>query len=288
MHELTAIYWIKNETKHLPEYIEFHLMQGFDHFIFYDNGSVDGLLDVVKPYGDLVEIRYYPPTVTGPKNFWVAGECCREQRGKSKWIHFHSVDERIYCPDGRKIPEFLQEFEQYGGVLVAWEEFNSNGHEIRPRGLVIENYTQTFVDLGKHYKTITRPDVSIEFAGNPHGFRYIQGYYSVDENHRNLSIENNVSEYTYNRIKNHHYRTMSLEEFETKSNKGVLDHGMKYENSRRPVAQEEWDYAHGLPSPWGQSTLGENTQLLKFVEPVREAIHERFKGNEHLLALVNH
>ena len=31
MYDLTGIYWIKDEAPYLPEYIEFHLMQGFDH-----------------------------------------------------------------------------------------------------------------------------------------------------------------------------------------------------------------------------------------------------------------
>ena len=47
MKNLTSIYWIKNEARYIPEYIEFHLLQGFDHFIFYDNESNDNLLEVI-------------------------------------------------------------------------------------------------------------------------------------------------------------------------------------------------------------------------------------------------
>ena len=71
MYNLTSIYWIKDEVRYIPEYIEFHILQGFDHFIFYDNKSTDNLLEVIKPYIDsgLVEIRYYPDNVINKKNF---------------------------------------------------------------------------------------------------------------------------------------------------------------------------------------------------------------------------
>jgi hypothetical protein len=42
MKRLTAIYWVKDEARYIPEWIEFHLMQGFEHFILYDNNSTDG------------------------------------------------------------------------------------------------------------------------------------------------------------------------------------------------------------------------------------------------------
>jgi hypothetical protein len=43
MKNLTSIYWIKDEARYIPEFIEFHLLQGFDYFIFYDNKSTDNL-----------------------------------------------------------------------------------------------------------------------------------------------------------------------------------------------------------------------------------------------------
>ena len=60
MKNLTSIYWIKDEARYIPEFIEFHLLQGFDHFIFYDNKSIDNLTEIIFPYieSGLAEIRY--------------------------------------------------------------------------------------------------------------------------------------------------------------------------------------------------------------------------------------
>jgi hypothetical protein len=162
MHELTAIYWIKNETPYLPEWIEFHLMQGFDHFILYDNNSNDGLETIIEPYikEGIVEIRKYPdplnpPAKSGPpnsKNFWIMDTCIEEQRGKSKWIHFHAIDEFTFTTDGTSLVDFLKDYEQYGGLSIEWEMFNSNNHINRPEGLIIENYTTAYPDHHHHVK----------------------------------------------------------------------------------------------------------------------------------------
>ena len=49
VYNLTAIYWIKDEARYIPEWIEFHLIQGYDHFILYDNGSTDKVFEIAKP-----------------------------------------------------------------------------------------------------------------------------------------------------------------------------------------------------------------------------------------------
>lgn len=288
MNNLTAIYWIKNEARYLPEYIEFHLLQGFDKFIFYDNNSTDNLLDVIKPYKDLIEIRYYPKNLDlghtnrpmGSKNFYVMEYCIKEQCGKSKWIHFHAIDERLFCPDGKTVVEFLKEYEQFSGVSVCWKEFNSNGHLSRPNGLLIENYTETVGDPLNHIKTIIQPCKAIRTIGTPHNFVFGNGF-AVNENYQEVSTSF-CSNYSYKRIRLNHYRTLSKEEFDEKMNKGVLD-WKHTEDTVRSSKQLEWDTAHDI-----ERGIGIDTELLKYVDVVRNNIKERYKNNEHLLEFINH
>lgn len=290
MNQLTAIYWVKNEARYIPEWIEFHLLQGYDHFILYDNQSTDKTLEVAKPYLDagLLEIRYYPSTLTTSKNYWLAKECCAEQRGKSKWIDFRSLDERTFCPTGQQIPDFLKEYEQFGGVAVAWEEFAFNGHVTRPKGLLIENYTQTVTDFGHHIKTIVQPEYALEFA-TPHNFVYqYLDKYTVNENGMRIDRPFMHNDYTFKSIKAHHYNTLSEEEFNIKMNKGGLDHGPQTEDVRRQQAEYIWTYMHGQDPEFGNSIFGYNDQLLEWVPAVRLAIRLRFKDNEHLLGDINH
>jgi len=290
MYNLTAIYWIKDEARYIPEWIEFHLLQGYDRFILYDNGSKDNVFVLMKPYtmGGILEFRRYPPEVTEAKNFWLAKQCCQEQRGKSKWIDFRSLDERVFCPTGGLITEFLKDYEQYGGVAVAWEEFGFNGHKTRPEGLLIENYTQTCRDLGHHIKTIVQPEFATQFAGNPHNFVYRDSHYTVTENRTRVDGAHSHDYYTYNKIKAHHYNTLSEEEFNIKMNKGGLDHGPALENVRREQADRIWRYMHGEDPEFGTTIFGFNDELIKSAPIVRENIRNRYSRYPEFLKELNH
>lgn len=281
MYKLTGSYWIKNEAPYLPEYLEFHLLQGFDHFIFYDNKSDDNTVEILIPYikQGLVELRQYPPHIITRNNFWMMEHLITEQVGVTEWIHFHALDERIYCPDGRAIPELLKDYRQYGALCVAWEVYNSNGHHTKTPGLITERFTECFQDTPCHIKTIIRPDCAITHEGDPHNFRMKPGYQSVDERFNNVSGPWNVANYSYNKIKNHHYQTMSREEFDSKMNKGLLDH-VGQENIRRLGAEEQWNSCHS------NQQFSQNTFLLKYSEPVKEALRNRYKPYPELYKIV--
>lgn len=291
MKNLTAIYWIKNEARFIPEYIEFHLLQGFDHFIMYDNGSTDNLLDVCSPYieSGLLEIRYYPsgdlPNKSGPynsKNFYVMDHCVEEQRGKTRWLHFHALDERLFCPTGQNLVEFLKDYEEYGGVSVAWMFFNSNGHIKRPDGLITDCYTAAHKDPNRHIKTVLMPDKTAHTCGNPHNFRFI-GTHSVDENFNRCDGFNNIENYTFDKIKLHHYVSLSRQDYDEKNNKGILDFGPSSENSVRPNAEIIWESLHA-PS----LEIIHSDELAKYSKQIKDNILNRYIGREHLLEFINH
>ena len=285
-YNLTAIYWIKNEAVYLPEYLEFHLLQGFEHFIFYDNESSDRTSEILEPYINqgLVELRKYPSGINIAKNFWVMAHSIAEQKQISKWIHFHAIDERIFCPNGDKITNFLKQYEQYAGVCVAWKMFNSSGFIKKPKGLIIENYYETVHDELNHIKTIIQPEKTIPHPPpNPHEFYYINNF-AVDENYRHvLGPFHKSSPYTMEKIKNHHYVTLSRQEFDDKMNKGLLDH-KHTENIRRDTADSQWNYMHNPPN---KNYLAVDKTLFSFSEIVRENIKKRYNNNQEILNYIN-
>lgn len=268
MKKLTGIYWIKDEGPYLQEYIEFHLLQGFDHFIFYDNKSTDSTKEVLEPYINkgLVELRYYPKEVTQRKNFWLMTHCIQEQRGKSEWIHFHAIDERLYSPTGKSLPKVLEDYKDYAGVCTNWVYVTYSGHESKPEGLIIENYTKVIDDPMKHVKTIIQPDKVLPITPpNPHNFIYPPGECSVDENFNTVNGAWNHNEYTMNVFKNYHYVTMSREEFNTKCNKGLLDHAHS-EHVRRP---DSWSKKKWKDVNEKSHLERVDTELLKFVDDIK-------------------
>lgn len=281
MKELTSIYWIKNEARYIPEYIEFHLLNGFDHFIFYDNDSNDNIEEIVDPYKELVEIRKYPENIVGSKNFWLMHHCIYEQRNKSRWIHFNAIDERIFCPDGNSLLEKLENYHKHGAISVCWKLFNSNGHIKRPNGLIIDNFTKYHYDPMGHVKTVIRPEnIDPSIIANPHNFNHYNGY-SVNENFQEVhrAICGNCS---YKEILIHHYFTLSEEEWNIKYDKGVLDRCI--ENSRRPDGELWWNYSHNESNTYYyDDTLSKKYSLL-----IKDKLMYRYKDKKHLLNYINH
>jgi hypothetical protein len=290
MKRLTAIYWVKDEARYIPEWIEFHLMQGFEHFILYDNNSTDGSHEILRPYidADILELRSYPAEMKqrclnrplGAKNYWVAETCMLEQRKKSDWIHFHAVDEFTYCPDGTDLKDFLTEFDQYGGLSVCWQCYNSNGHIKRPEGLVIENYTVRVPDPMCHVKTFLKVGRAKQTCGSLHNWEYIGNYQSVNENHKPVVGSFCPDDFSFKRIRNHHYVTMSREEFDIKTNKGILDSAWA-ENRRRHNYDYQFDDYNNREHIFDDI-------LKPWFPKVREAILKRYQSNKEFLPLINH
>ena len=50
------------------------------------------------------------------------------------------MDEFLFSPTLRPVPEILRDFEQHPGVAVNCLTFGTSGHQTPPPGLVIENY----------------------------------------------------------------------------------------------------------------------------------------------------
>lgn len=316
MKNLTGIYWIKNESRYLPEYIEFHLLQGFDHFIFYDNQSTDITNEVLQPYinDGLVELRNYPKEVNESgisKNYWVMSHCIDEQKNKTKWLHFHAIDEFMFCKNGLKITDFLKDYEEFGGVAVNWKLFNSDGHIKRPQGLTFENFkTALKYDINLHVKTIIQPLKTSSPAPNTH---YFHTNMTVDENKKQVigpfntkNIPNSLSppninyepdHYTFNKIQINHYVSRSREQWEESNLKGLLDHGKSSESVARE-REQLWCILHNDSERAKQfSIYWPNNHFAGFekindtdiyVSEVRKNILERYKQNQDLLSFINH
>lgn len=51
---------MKNEKPYLKEWLEYHLLQGVEHFYLCDNGSTDGTDAYLEPYVAKGVITYIP------------------------------------------------------------------------------------------------------------------------------------------------------------------------------------------------------------------------------------
>ena len=169
----------RNEAHYLSEWIEYYLAAGVAHFFLYNNYSDDAYLPVLEPYitGGVVTLIDWPHVPASPT---AEEDCIRRAVGKFAWVGFLDADEFVVIRDGRSIPDFLSEFQDYPGVALHWIYFGSNGYKQRPRLPVIEAYTRRRSTANIHVKVFIRPDAVTQCA-NSHVWYFRGGRAAVDE-----------------------------------------------------------------------------------------------------------
>jgi hypothetical protein len=215
-----AIY--RDEATYLREWIEFHRLVGVERFFLYDNGSVDGHREVLAPFlGDgTVWVHDWP---IFPGQHPAYDHCLRRHGRKSRWIAFLDLDEFLFSPTGRPVPELLADYEAYPGVGVNVVVFGTSGHRYPPPGLVIENYLhRRATPAANTIKSIVDPRRTL-YCGGAHHFRYLErvspGVFhegiARDENHGPIEKAYTDS-FSCELLRINHYYTRSEEELRGK------------------------------------------------------------------------
>src|SRR3954451_9880315 len=129
----------RDEARYLAEWVSFHRLQGVERFYLYDNRSSDDWRSELEPEIDagVVEVVHFPFV---PAQGRAYEDCLRRHRDDARWIAFIDVDEFLFSPTGRGLPEVLRDYDLHPGVVVSRRTYGTNGFEHPPDGLVIENY----------------------------------------------------------------------------------------------------------------------------------------------------
>jgi len=204
----------RDEAPYLREWIEFHKLVGAERFFLYDNESSDGSREIVESYPEV--IAYDWPLHPGQMPAY--NDCLHRHRDDARWIAFIDIDEFLFSPTGRPLPEVLREFEDFPGIGVNWAVFGTSGHVKKPDGLVIESYTQIWRNpkARRKIKSIMDPK-RVVFVDNPHYGWYLDGF-AVDENKQPIEGPDFAHTEVTSRflLQVNHYWTKSEEEFREK------------------------------------------------------------------------
>ena len=106
----------KDGAEDLLEWIEFHRLVGVERFFLYDNGSTETAhLDVLAPYVESgIVVRH--PWPGRARQHAAFSECLTRHRDDAAWIAFIDVDEFLFSPSGRPVPEVLPgDLRKYNG-----------------------------------------------------------------------------------------------------------------------------------------------------------------------------
>lgn len=212
---------IRDEGPYLREWIEFHRIVGVQHFVLYDNGSVDETPAVLAPYvsSGLVDLIPWPSFLSGANAQHLAyAHAARFASGRCRWLAVIDADEFLFSPQGESLPKTLSDYEDIPALGVFLRTFGASGHQRQPEGLVIENYVHRLPDTAwenQQYKSIVRPELVRSVISAQRFHNTLSNIPAHDENRRHLKFSIQHT-HTSKRLRINHYATKSFEELERK------------------------------------------------------------------------
>lgn len=204
----------RNEARYVAEWLAFHRHQGVERFYLYDNTSSDDWRAAIEPHAGVVSVQSWPGPPEAQRSAYA--DCLGAHRFDTRWIAFIDLDEFLYSPTGRTLPDVLREFPRAPGVAVNLRCYGTSGHEQAPPGGVLASYSWRGEDgfhLNRHVKTIAFPLMTSTFVQNPHHFRHYGQ--SVGERH-DVVTSPYRDPATVDLLRINHYYTRSLSEYREK------------------------------------------------------------------------
>ena len=198
---LAIVAIMKNEGPYLQEWLEYHKLVGVGKFYLYDNESSDDTKQILKPYirSGLVEYTFFP----GQKKQLPAYEdCIRKHKNDTKWLAVIDLDEYIVPVKHNNIIEFLNtQKSNVAQIIIPWVIFGSCGHDKKPSGGVLENYTKR-AKRSWLYKAIINPRLVFNMGCHEH------------------NVAGHTISVSMSTIRVHHYHCKSWQEYKLKALRG--------------------------------------------------------------------
>jgi len=189
--ELAICAIFQDDAAFLPEWIEFHQMQGVEKFYLYNNLSTDDYKRILKPYTDsklveLIEWQHKQKNIGEWNGIQCAAykDCIKRCCKSVVWCAFIDTDEFLFCPAGFDLRDVLGDYKDFCGVGVNWVCYGTSGvydHGERLLRDVLVMRAPIDYGVNHHIKSIVQTK-SVVGCENPHYFLYKQGGYAVTEN----------------------------------------------------------------------------------------------------------
>ena len=225
MYDLVAVTIIRDEAPYMKEWLDYHLLAGVDHFLIYDNDSLDNLQEILTPYVDkkLVTLIPYPKI---HRQLEAYNDAVRYFKFFCRRMTFIDVDEFIFPQDGKSISQVADEIldsTNATGLAVNLHTFGSNNFEDADfeKG-VLERFTRRAVDdwtplegdipSGNAAVKIIADPRRINFFSNPHVPNFFESCSCINEHGVEVTVNFSVP-VTADKIVINYYATKSREEY---------------------------------------------------------------------------
>ncbi|WP_121808011.1 glycosyltransferase family 92 protein [Mucilaginibacter kameinonensis] len=214
---------IRDENAYLEEWIKYHLLIGVEHFFMYDNESKVPVKTTLKALG-LAQYATVRKIRGEAQQMNAYNDCVKRYGESAQWIAFIDIDEyivpKIYPYN---LPDFLEDYKDYGGININWAVFGSSGHKKRTNKPQLESFilrSETNFYKNRHTKCIIQPKFA-DSCHNPHYFNYKNNKFAVNENFK--PVVDAFSDVSVDKILINHYYCRSEEEYLEKITRGAGD-----------------------------------------------------------------
>lgn len=137
-HGLAVVIIVKNEERHIEDWLRFHALAGARTAIVYDNGSTDMTVERARCVSVLEVIVI--PWIT---DIWLGKTALKRQPmayahaictfgAGFRWMSFIDIDEYIVPVENKTIEEALVGLDDVTNVSLPWTMFGTCGHETPP------------------------------------------------------------------------------------------------------------------------------------------------------------
>lgn len=137
---------VRDEAPFILEWIAYHRLIGFTHFLIYSNDCTDGTDAILDRLMSLGVVTHVPNERTGKKTVqWQALSRARDHEltRRAEWIMVADIDEFLVVhPGDGRLDDLFAAVPEADGFAIPWRLFGSSGRLLFEPGLVIEQFTQ--------------------------------------------------------------------------------------------------------------------------------------------------
>ncbi len=243
---------VKNEERHIAEWIAWQFLVGFDAVMLLDNGSTDRTVEVARGFAPKFDVSVSDWPHTTPdyqvRAYEFAG---RALSGAFDWVAFFDTDEFLVLDEGVALKTLLAGRAE-AAVAVNWAIFGSSGHRDVPEGFVTANFvnrSRPDFPPNRHFKSIIRPEL-MHVCASPHVFNMQGEIADLAGREVTQSVPgylDNDPDYAGGKL--HHYFTRSQAHWAAKVTRGYPDVTRRLEDFGAYDRNEVFDDSARRPAP---------------------------------------
>lgn len=251
-YDLTVCTIFQDDAEWLPEWINFHLRQGVEHFYLYNNLSNDDYKRILTPYIDqnLVTLIDWPEKSNNINEFAsiqarVYNHCLSQIKKIAKWCAIIDTDEFLFSVDGSSLINTLNLYDKFQGVVVNWVCYGTGGVDKIPLG---SKMTDTLLmrapiqsEHNRLVKSIVKP-ASVAYCDSPHFCIMKPGNFCVTENKEFHGANFRTKKVSVNKLRINHYWARDLDFFYNVKIDRWIKWGMPYTKAIEKEAEMNAEY----------------------------------------------